>query len=91
LKYQDRLCEDFYFLDDPKEYTIMSYFDYAPSLKSYNPSIHHKYGLKKTLFSECLTCDCGKSYWIFNQKSAVSRKEISNRKTDRKFPQIFKY
>ncbi len=90
-KHQDRLCDDFYLIDDPKEYTITSYFDYPVKIKSYNPSIHHKSGLQKRIISECLTCDCGKSYWVFNQKSVANREEIYNRKSDRKFPQIFKY
>jgi len=91
-KYQGRLCEDFYLIEDPKDYTLISFFDYSLRYKSYDPTLHHKRGVKsKTDMNECLTCDCGKSYWVFNQQSVTHKKEILHRKSDKKFPKIFKY
>jgi len=91
-KHQYRLCEDFYLGNSPKNYTLMSFLNYSLYFIDYNPSLHHKRGLKeKSSFNECLTCDCGKSCWVFNQKSVINRKEIYHRKSSKNFPKIFKY
>jgi hypothetical protein len=91
-KYHFRLCSDFYLMESPASFDGISNFGYYPSYKSYNPDLHYKRGISPTRdIRDCLSCSCGKTYWIFYQKGSVNRVEIVNRKSDREYPQKFKY
>jgi hypothetical protein len=91
-KHNKRLCSDFYLMDDPSSFYVMSNFSYSVPYKAYNPSIHHKRGIRPTRdINECLVCECGRTYWVFKQQAVMKRPEIVNRKSNREFPQKFKY
>jgi len=89
-KYKLRVCDNYYLDWQPSEFTSMSAFSYAAPYKSYAPSLFHKRGIGKINESEYLVCECGKTFWLFNQKASINVAEISNRKSDRKYPQKLK-
>ena len=87
FKFMKRMNYDFYLDETPKNYTSMSPFTHTPTYKGYYPSLHKKRGVSAINdFVEYLCCDCGRSKWVFSQKSAKQRPEIVNRKAKNSYP-----
>lgn len=88
----NRMCADYYLIEQPSSFHTMSTFGFSPNFKSYNPSLHHKVGVdSKRDCIDCLTCDCGRTCWYFNQESSLNRAEIVNRKSHKEYPQKFNH
>lgn len=89
-KHINRMCQDFYFIETPKEFTGTMAFNWQHAGKSYDPSLHTKRGA--VFFDnvlEYLSCNCGRTCWSFAQKIAILRDEIVRRKARYKYPQKF--
>jgi hypothetical protein len=81
-----RMCDDFYLYDDPKDFKTVTLFSYNVDFCHYNPTLHHKRGVPKTRdYNEFLACECGKTSWVFKQRSVKNRPEISNRQARVKY------
>jgi hypothetical protein len=90
FKFIKRMNYDFYLDENPKQYTSMSPFTHTPTYKGYYPTLHKKRGVPVINdFIEYLCCDCGRSKWVFSQKSTRQRPEITNRKAKNSYPMKF--
>lgn len=89
-KFIRRMCQDFYWEEDPKEFTGTTAFNWYHSSKGYSPTLHAKRGFNfHNNITEFLTCGCGRTGWAFNQKMAATRDDIANRKARYKYPKKF--
>jgi len=88
-----RMCYDWYLKGHPRYYKKISYFEFHIN-KSYVPVFHRTVGFPTTEMdnvNEFLTCECGQTIWVFNEKSIKDRPEIKNRKGRYKYPLKFGY
>jgi len=85
-----RLCKDFYLEGNPSDFHSASFFSYSPRFKSYNSVLHYKRGVAINWFEESLSCKCGRTLWVFNQKSHKYQKEVVNRKSEKTYPKKFR-
>jgi hypothetical protein len=80
-----RMCSDDYLYADPVDFNSTSCFSYSPTYKAYSPIIHRVRGvLEGPGLKECIRCECGKTYWHFNNNK--NRLEIINRKSRENLP-----
>jgi len=80
-----RMCLDDYLDTDPIDFNSISHFSYSPTYKAYSPILHHVKG--KSEFpglKECIRCECGRTYWRFNNDKNML--EIINRKSREYLP-----
>lgn len=90
-----RMCGDWYLKGQPRHYKKTSYFEF-PVDKGYCPIAHRTVGSpapssEMDNVNEFLTCECGLTTWVFNEKSIKDRSEIRNRRGRYKYPQKFGY
>ena len=80
-----RMCKDYYLTIMPKKFTNISYFNHS-IFKAFNPRYHKSN--KKSLFGliDHLSCECGKTNWLFNESFAENSPEIKQRKARYAFP-----
>jgi hypothetical protein len=75
---------------------LISDFSFNTKYKSYKPSMHHnkskdnKSSDRTRGVVNCLTCNCGQTYWIFNQQYGTNRIDIFSRKSGKKYPNKIK-
>lgn len=83
--YIKRMGGDWYLYNEPKAFLNNGYFSFTLYGKSYSPKLHksigNTYDIKsRDNITEMLGCECGKSFWAFNNKSVKNKPEIVNRK-----------
>lgn len=87
-KHTKRMCQNFYWIESPKEFTSIIAFSWYPSEKSYNPALHNKRGTIPVNHAvEFLSCGCGRTAWGFEQKDA--KITTTKRKARYSYPQKF--
>jgi len=90
-----RMCQNYYLIEMPKDYTTISSFDHSIDYKGYNPRFHknHKnhnlYANSNTI--DYLSCQCGRTRWAFNETMSKNRPEISQRKARFTFKAKFSF
>lgn len=83
-----RFAFDFYLTEEPKYFTKINAFTYV--VNSYRPRLHRTRGTNPVFDKvECLTCDCGRATWAFNQKAGDLRLEKKHRRARHCFPNKF--
>ncbi len=88
-----RMCYDWFLKNHPRLYKKASYFSF-PANQGYCPAFHRTVGsLTEEMenVNEFLTCECGLTTWVFNEKSIRGRQEIKNRRGRYNYPQKFGY
>lgn len=89
-KYIKRMTSSWYKKYQPRFFYNIKEFSFVWAEKSYKPNLHQHTGVRQLgTMIEFLTCPCGKSVWLFNQKSAATRIEIKNRKARYTYPRKF--
>lgn len=91
MKNNDRICSDFYMGYQPRVYHGINSFSFQIDFNKYPARLHKNKGVPSYERTEMLECECGKTLWAFNEKSAKNRPEISQRKSRYKYPQGFQY
>jgi hypothetical protein len=95
-KYINRMCEDFYLMENPSNFIHMSFFGFKLNFKGFNPKLHKTrtpwFNYKQELeITEFLGCECGKTSWAFSDKTTRRRPEIVLRKSRYKYPKKFDF
>lgn len=86
------VCDNFYIDEEPKSYNVLSPFSYTHQGLSYSPKLHIKNkSFSKNDITDCMVCQCGKTYWYFGQVSSKNKPEVVNRKTQSTFSQKIMY
>jgi hypothetical protein len=82
------VCDNFYLEEEPKSYNTITAFSYSHKGLSYSPRLHLKNkSFNKNNLTDCMVCQCGKTYWYFSQMTSKDKPEVVNRKTQKTFPQ----
>jgi hypothetical protein len=88
-----RMTEDWYLDDQPRHFHDLKEFSFRLDDKHYLPTLHRARGLTRDKDNsiEFVGCECTRTVWAFNQKSAQNRPEITNRKGKYTYPHRFEY
>lgn len=87
-----RFCPSWYKHYQPREFDDIYEFSFRLQYKNYCPLLHRTRGAEvssRNNIIDCLSCECGKTVWAFNQESTRRRPEITNRKGRYDYPQKF--
>jgi hypothetical protein len=91
-KWITRMVSNWYLPFSPRYFLKLGDFAFEIEDKSYDPLFHRTRGSNigvRQRVVEFVGCSCGATVWAFNEKSAVKRPEITNRKGRYKYPQKF--
>jgi hypothetical protein len=94
-KYVNRMCSDFYLVEEPKSFTTTNYFSFSTGFKAYRPKLHksrNPWDYNPIVeVTEFLTCECGGTTWAFADKTVKHRPEIVLRKARYRYPRKFDF
>lgn len=87
-----RMCSSWYKGYEPKEFNSVFDFTFRLDYKNYRVTLHRARGVDISMrdnIIDCVTCECGRTVWAFNQSSTKKRPEVANRKGKYAYPQRF--
>ena len=87
-----RMTSSWYKEFAPKEFHDIYEFTFRMDYKSYRPLLHRAVGADvsgRDNVIDCVSCECGRTIWAFNQTSNQKRLEVISRKGKYTYPQRF--
>lgn len=85
-----RMCSSWYKDYEPRDFEDVFDFTFRFDYKNYRVILHRARGAlvnPNDNVIDCVTCECGRTVWAFNQSSTKKRPEIVNRKGKYAYPQ----